>query len=636
MDPVTRAYQTTASTLSEILGVDETTAFWHLMESVKEEYGDAAFPAIRYTREPKSLVEKLETVLKGGQGLNYVQFKETGGFVNLRFDAVPLAEATLGWLKEGGALEIPRPPRVRTIVVEHTSANPIHPLHIGHARNACIGDALSRLLSARGHTVHRRFYIDDMGRQVAIAALGFKLLGERPRSLVKRLEMKPDRLVGWIYAVTSTTIDALKAKASNNPEEANKLATALARLRSQDPGGLFERLYGAILALGDPESEIASINSRYEQGLEPEKGLIRELVEVVLEGFRQTLDRLGVHFDFWDWESDMVWSGAVRRLVEKAKGSMFFTRYKEADAIDVPAIISIVLTADKEASAKIQVPKGLDIPPLILLRSDGSTLYTTRDMAYSIYKFESSKADMVINVIGVDQKLPQLQLRLALLGLGYRREALNMLHYDYEVVRLPTGSMHGRRGEYVTLDDVLDYVKSRAIDEVKARNPGADQAWVEQVAEAIAVGAVRFSMVQARASKPLVFNVERALNLKESSGPYLQYTFVRANNILEKHGPLQLEAADPSSINETRRRLLIKALKTPLVVAKAADDLAPEDLVGHLVSLADDFNAWYEVDSVIHEPEAGARELKAAVTYVVKESLRLGMEVLGIPTLNRM
>ena len=636
MDPVTKAYQALAKAISAVLNVDETLAFWHLMEPVKEEYGDAAFPAIRYTRDLKPLVDKLQRALNAEAGINYVELKEVGGFVNVRLVGAPLAEATLSWMRSHGTLEVPRFPQAKTIVVEHTSANPIHPLHIGHARNACIGDALARLLSVRGHKVHRRFYIDDMGRQVAIVTLGFKLLGERPRTLVERLKLKPDKLVGWVYAVTNTSIDAVKAKASNNIEEAEKLAAALSRLKQQDPGNLFDRLYESVLSLKDPDAEVASINVRYEQGLEPEKSLVRELVEVVLEGFRQTLDRIGVQFDFWDWESDMVWSGAVRRIVEQAKASRFFTRYKDADAIDVPAVIANVLTTDKEAMMRIQVPRGLEIPPLILLRSDGSTLYTTRDMAYSIYKFETSKADMVINVIGVDQKLPQLQLRLALLGLGYRREALNMIHYDYEVVRLPTGSMHGRRGEYVTLDDVLDYVKARALEEVKARNPGADPSWADKVAEAIAVGAIRFSMVQARASKPLVFNVEKALNLRESSGPYLQYTFVRANNILEKHGPLDLDVADPSALNEGRRRLLVKALKTPLAIAKAADDLAPEDLVGHLVGLADEFNAWYEVDSVIHEPNAGARELKAAITYVVKEALRLGMETLGIPVITRM
>ncbi|MFP3285971.1 MAG: arginine--tRNA ligase [Acidilobus sp.] len=636
MDPLTRAIEASSRTLADLLKIDESLAFWSLMEPTKEEYGDAAFPAIRYTKDVSSLMIKLRETLQERYGINYVSLRELNGFLNIYFEGPDLARAVIGWLREKGSMEVPTVAKPLTIVVEHTSANPIHPLHIGHTRNACIGDSLARLLSARGHKVVRRFYIDDMGRQVAIAALGFKLLNVRPNDLVKGLKVKPDKLVGWVYAVTSTTIDAIKARTSGDLEEAEKLASALARLKSQDPGNLFDRLYNSVLALKDPEAEVSSINIRYEQGLEPERSLIRELVGLVLEGFRQSLSRIGVSFDEWDWESDLVWNGMVRGLVEQAKRSAFYIKYKDADAIDVPSIVSKVLGSDPEASSAIKVPKGLEIPPLILLRSDGSTLYTTRDLAYTLLKYRSSSADKVINVIGADQRLPQLQLRIALLGLGYRKEAINTIHYDYEIVRLPTGAMHGRRGEYVTLDEVLDYAKSRALEEVRSRNPDAEGEWAEKTAEAIAVGALRYSMVQARASKPLTFNVEKALNLKESSGPYLQYTYVRANNILEKHGPIDLEGTGPEALTGQRRKLMVKALRTPLVIAKAADDLAPEDLVGHLVGLADDFNAWYEVDTVIHEPDRPVRELKAVITYIVKEALGLGMSVLGIPLLRRM
>jgi arginyl-tRNA synthetase len=263
-------------------------------------------------------------------------------------------------------------------------------------------------------------------------------------------------------------------------------------------------------------------------------------------------------------------------------------------------------------------------------------LYTTRDLAYSVYKFSQTQADRVINVIGADQRLPQLQLRVALLGLGHRKEALNMIHYDYEIVRLTTGSMHGRRGEYVTLDSLLSDLTARATKEVAERNSSMSKDEVESIAMGIGVGAIRFFMVQMSASKPLTFNVEKALSLKGNSGPYLQYTYVRAANILEKHGPIDVDLAEPAKCTAERRRLLVKALKTPLVVAKAADDLAPEDLVTHLVELADLFNAWYEQDSVVREPDIGARELKAVIVKLVQDAMGLGMEALGIPTLRRM
>ena len=634
-DPYTDGLLALSQALASALGVDPTVSLRWLLEPTKEEYGDASFPAIRFTRDVEGLAVRISNEL-AKNGVDYISAEPVQAFLNFRFDCARLARKLKEWARKGGRLEVPKVASPLTVVVEHTSANPIHPLHIGHARNACLGDSLARLLKARGHRVERRFYIDDMGRQVAIVALGFKLLGEDPSEIFRRAGIKKDRLVGWIYAVTSTTIDLVEAKAAGKTEEVEKLAAALVRLKSQDPLGAFEKLYNAVLTLNDPESQIANINLRYELGVEPERSLVRTIVEAVLEGFRESLARLGVEFDKWDWESDLVWGGLVGKLVAEAKSSPYYIKYKGADAIDIPKIISELVSRDKEAAEALKIPQGLTIPPLVLLRSDGTTLYTTRDLAYTIHKFSEAGADRVINVIGVDQKLPQLQLRLALLGLGYRKEALNLVHYGYEVVRLPTGSMHGRRGEYVTLDDVLDDVKARVIEELRGRSPALSKEELDEISEKVAVGAVRFALLQADASKPLVFDVNRAVNLKENSGPYLQYTYVRALSIMEKHGEVDIDAVDPAACYGERRTLLLKALKTPLIAAKAADDLAPDLLANHLLDLANYFNVWYEKDPVIREQEVGVREFKAMMVDLVAQAIGMGLDLLGIPRLRRM
>nr|MEB3860084.1 arginine--tRNA ligase [Desulfurococcales archaeon] len=342
-------------------------------------------------------------------------------------------------------------------------------------------------------------------------------------------------------------------------------------------------------------------------------------------------------FDEWDWESDMVWSGRVWKIIEEARKSRYYIMHKEAEALDVGRVVEEAAARDPGLLESLRLPKGFKVPPLILVRSDGTTLYTTRDIAYSLYKFERAGADTVINVIGADQRLSQLQLRLALLGLGYEREARNLIHYDYEIVRLPGGAMSGRRGEYVSLDQVLDRAKSRALAEVEKRNPGAPREWVEDVAEKVMLGAVRFALIQANARKPMTFDIEKALDFKENSGPYLQYTHARASRILEKHGPIDYNSIDyTASYQPERRRMLLTALRYPLVSAKAADDLAPEDLATYLVKLADMFNSWYQRDSVIHDPNTGARNYKAALVSLVKEVLASGMKLLGVPPLERM
>ncbi|WP_292319581.1 arginine--tRNA ligase [Caldisphaera sp.] len=634
-NPFVKTIDIIAETISNELKVNQEEVFRFLMEPVKEEYADFSFPIKRFLNKPEDLIFKIYNNLDSNN-LKLVDIEPVSGFLNFKFKEERLFEKIIDYVKNGGVIKTKKSDKQLTIVVEHTSANPIHPLHMGHTRNTCIGDTLSRLLSARGHKVNRRFYIDDMGRQVVIAALGFKIINENPLELSKKVNIKPDKLVGWIYAVSSTTLDALEAKKKNNMEEAEKLAAVLTKLKSQDPSNLFDKLFSGLSSLSDPEKEISNIMLNYEKGLDPEKSLIRSMTKSVLNGFMDTLNKLDINFDNWDWESDIVWNGLVDNVINLAKNNKYFTKFKDADALDIPSIINELVKNDQQISKIINLPKGFELPPLILRRSDGSTLYTTRDIAYSIYKFNETKADKVINVIGADQRLPQLQIRLALLGLGFKKEALNLIHYDYEIVRLPGKSMHGRRGEYVTLDEVIEDIKNKAVEELKNRNPNISNDSANEIAEKIAVGTLRFSMVQLNSMKPLTFDISKAINLKENSGPYLQYTYVRALNILEKHGKINYDAIKNDTINhKLRRSMLIKALKFPLIAAKAADDLSPEDLVSYLVSLSDQFNQWYENDSVIRENDYGIKEGKALLVELVKNTLDEGLYLLGIPRLNK-
>ncbi|MEM4555796.1 MAG: arginine--tRNA ligase, partial [Acidilobaceae archaeon] len=232
---------------------------------------------------------------------------------------------------------------------------------------------------------------------------------------------------------------------------------------------------------------------------------------------------------------------------------------------------------------------------------------------------------------------PQLQIRLALMAIERVREALNMIHYDYEIVRLPGTRMSGRRGEYVTLDSVIDEVRTRALREVRLRNPSLSEEEARLIAEKVACGAIRFALIQAGATKPIVFDVEKALDFEANSGPYLQYSYARACNILAKHGPVDYGAVNPSAFkNEARRELLLLALRFPIVATKAIDELRPEDLASFLIRLADSFNKWYEKDSVIREPDYGTREAKALLVEIIKDVMKEGLEVLGIPPLERM
>ncbi len=641
-DPFVCLIERVSRALSENLGIDELKAWRLLLQPIKEEYGDLGFPLMRYVKGRRldaiEILNDIMTRLKNS-GIDYVNIELVSGFMNFRLNIPESFKRLVFLMKKGWR---PRPEvcsEAKRIVVEHTSANPIHPLHMGHARNSILGDTLSRLLKARGHRVNRRFYIDDVGRQVAIAVLGFELLNiKNPKMLSEELRIKPDHLAGWIYATTHTAMDVVKAKNDGKSKELEELAYSLARLEEREPvGGWTEKILNSISLVDDPEKLISRLINRYERGLEPERTIVRTVSEFVLEGFKETLKRLKIEFDHWDWESDLVWNDLVSEILDRAKKSKYYMIHKGVEAINIPEIIKEIVLKDKDMKKNFKIPRNLEVPPLILVRSDGTTLYTTRDIAYTIKKFREFSADKVINVVGAEQRLPQLQIRLALLGLGFRKEALNLIHYDYEMVRLVGMKMSGRRGVYMALDNIFDEVKARAKEEVLKRNPNESLEWIDSVAEAVALGAIRFSMIQSSASKPLTFDPEKALNFKENSGPYLQYTYARSVGILEKVGEIRWNLIDYEGCKDPmRRRLIVNAMKFPMIAAKAADDLAPEDLATYLLKLSDSFNAWYQRDPVIRESNEGIKYCKVAMVKFISETVKKGLELLGIPPLRRM
>ncbi len=165
-------------------------------------------------------------------------------------------------------------------------------------------------------------------------------------------------------------------------------------------------------------------------------------------------------------------------------------------------------------------------------RADGTTLYTTRDIAYTLWKFK--QAQKVINVIGMEQSLAQLQLKIALYAMGYSEYAENLVHFAYNLVTLPGYKMSSRRGHYITFDDVLSEAVQRAYEEVSKRSPMLSEEEKRKIADFVGLGAVRYALVDVDPSKPVMFTWERVLNFETNSAPYVQYTHARACSILRK------------------------------------------------------------------------------------------------------
>ncbi len=607
----------------------------------REEFGDLAIPLPRIMRScgindmeglAKGIISRLSSIklLKRVNRANV--------YINTLLNESEYANVIKDTLRhlgnKYGIVKVSKPLRV---VVEFVSANPIHPLHIGSGRNAALGDFIANLLESVGHVVERRYYVNDLGLQVAHLVYGYLILGKPkvPKGI------KVDHFMGLLYAATSIILEIRKlkskaeeAKKSLDYEEYSRIMTEISKLMSDLQSirdkipNITDKLIDEIMRRKDPEREVAELMRKYEEGDKEVVKNVREVVSLVLEGIKETLAKLNVKIDKWDWESDLIRKGLVKEILIKARNSHYFTLHKGAPALDFNKVVGL-----KELKRKLGIPEALDIPPLILARSDGTTLYTTRDIAYSIVKFREFNADKVINVIAIEQTLAQSQLKLALYILGYEKEAQNLIHYEYEMVNLPGMSMSSRRGKYVTVDEILDQLKIRVKEFAKERGTDID----DHEALKIARSAFKYMMLSTSPKKVITFDVEKALDISRNSGPYLQYTYARARSVLEKYGrPIEWDSVDVNSFNVgLRRRLLMLIGMFPSIIRYVSKELHSEDLISYLNSLADTFNSWYDTEPIIRESIGGVRNAKLMLTYAVKVILENGLRILGLDVLPR-
>ncbi|MDK6028438.1 arginine--tRNA ligase [Ignisphaera sp. 4213-co] len=600
-------------------------------EIPREEFGDIAIILT------KAMIEKNSVFLNNLKSCELVAQADLRGiYLNIFLDRERFARKTLEYVTSYDDYGVCREEKEKNIVVEYVSANPIHPLHIGAARNAALGSFIIKILKAFGNNTQARFYINDAGRQVATVALGFKLL----KNHEKPANVKPDHWVGLIYAITNTVAEIQKIKKSLEKadeenmkklrEELDELMADAAKLWRIAPDAFNEISEG--LKNIDFEEEISKIMRSYEEKEPSTVALVRRIINMCLNGFMETLKRFGVEIDVWDWESDLIWSGEVEKILSELRRKA--TTYKGTLAVDFRSIDT------EEVRERLGIEKELEIPPLVIQRSNGTTLYTIRDIAYTLKKFREFNADKVINVIASEQKLPQAQLRLALYMLGYTKEAENLMHYSYEIVNVEGMKMSSRRGRIVTLDEIIDEAKKRVLMELEKRGGGT-----EEVAEKIGVAAIKFYLLSVSPSRPVKFSWDAVLNFERNSAPYLLYTYARTEGIFRKAKELGLElnwakllqAIDKRFVENNRRWRLVKLVALfPDTVYKSYRELDPSPLAIYTLRLADEFNAWYDEEPIVLEKDEKLRSSKILLVHAVNKVLKKSLQLLGIEPLEKM
>ncbi|MBD3208087.1 MAG: arginine--tRNA ligase [Candidatus Nealsonbacteria bacterium] len=364
----------------------------------------------------------------------------------------------------------------------------------------------------------------------------------------------------------------------------------------------------------DLEEEGRKWFKRLEEGDEEVKKIWEKCVAWSIKEFDQIYKRLGIKMDLTLGESfyqsmldDIVQEALRKGVAKKSQGALI-----------------ISFPEDK-------------LPPLMIQKSDGATLYSTRDLATIKYRREKFDPHLIIYEVGVDQRLYFKQLFWAaeLLGWGKRGDYVHIAH---GMMRLSEGKMSTRRGRTVFLEDVLEEATERAGAIVETKNPNLSSEKKEKIAEVVGIGALKYNDLSRHYSKDVVFDWDEALNLRGNSGPYLQYTYARAWSVLKKSGEDLdgLELGEAQKLTSQEEKILRMLLHFPETVQKAAETFSPNLICNYLFDLAQEFNSFYEKIPVLKAKSKELRRARVVLTLGVSQVIKNGLSLLGIEVLERM
>ena len=528
---------------------------------------DLAVPCFSFSKElrtePKKIAEALAANITPSGLISSVT--ALNGYLNFMMDESVLIGETLERIITEGETYGSMPGNGIKINVEHTSTNPTGPIHVGRARNPIIGDTLARSLKRCGYDVQTEYYVNDVGKQVVILAWG---VDNVPKGSVT--EEDRDK--------TDHKLVAYYREANRQMEEAD-----------------------------DVKEQISKMLVKFEDGDEEVINGVRKTAEAMLDGLKETLANINVKLDKYTWESDFIKDGSAKDVVNKLKGSKYAGQTDDgAWYVDL-----------KDFGIQGKNTK------FTFTRSDGTTLYTTRDLAYHLNKFK--RADRAIDVLGEDQKLGSKQLCSALEILGSKKIPEAMF---YSFVSLPEGKMSTRKGVVVYLDDLIDEAVSRAMSEIRARRNDLSEEEMLKIARKVGIGAIRYNIVRVHPEKQLVFKWDEALNFDGNSGPYIQYVHARTCSMLKKAGKYK-HCTDPAMFTDEYERALIKALsKFGRVIRDAGEEKRVHALpaYGHEVAVA--FNQFYAMVPVLASDEN--RDPRLTLVECTRTVLRNVLDCLGI------
>jgi arginyl-tRNA synthetase len=495
------------------------------------------------------------------------------------------------------------------VILEFPSVNPNKPWHIGHLRNALLGDSVARILEFDGREVERMDYIDDLGLQVAQSLWGFLNYDSNPQG-------KFDQWLGIQYVGIAKKFEEEKA--------------------------VVEGVRSTLKHMEEGDNEIAAAG--------------RDLAEKCVAAQYQTSFEFGIYHDVLVFESDIL-----RTIFQEGIAAIKENRAVVLESVGKNAgcwVVKLGGEFEKEFGK-------MENPDKVLVRSDGTAVYTGKDVIFHLWKFGKLKnrfgyapfivqpdgktayktvpggkdmpfggADSAINVIGVEQKYPQRVIVEVLRRMKYDSEASRLHHLSYEQVGLPDGKFSGRKGTWMgySADELLEEAKSRVMEKIKVEAQAEEKA---AIAKAVGAGAIKYSFLRTSSDKRITFRWEDALNMEGDSGPYLQYAYVRTRGILAK--AQDAPAVGPVAAYTKEERALIRRLAMLRdVVARCAKERAPHHITQYSLDLAADFSSFYTNCPVLAADDAATRKSRLAITLATGIALKNALALLGIDCPERM
>jgi arginyl-tRNA synthetase len=620
-------------------------------------FGELALPvcftlAKELKKPPRKIAEEMVSELKPIPGIGSLEVAGAG-YINVRFDRAAYADAL-----RAGPRALPAPPAGK-IIVEHTNINPNKAAHIGHLRNAVLGDTLVRMLRELGNEVEAQNYIDNTGVQVADVVAGFHFLENKPLAEVQRLV--DDRTVRFDYYCWD-----LYARVSQHyVAEPSSL-----QWRSQ-----------TLHAIEGGQGDLAELG--------------RIVADSIVNYHLDTMLRIGVEYDVLPRESEILhlkfWSSAFE-LLKQRQAIHLETEGKNKGCWVMPA--HLFQQKQQEESAADDSEGSGDTPAddsKVIVRSDGTVTYVGKDIAYQLWKFGLLDKDFhyaplrtyadertlwvssvkpgesqapkfgggskVFNVIDVRQSYLQDVVRAGLRSLGYEQQAENSVHFSYEMVALsprccaelgielseedrrkPYVEVSGRKGLGVKADDLIDRLIAKAWEEVRSRHPEEPEPRQREIATQIAIGALRYFMLRFTRTTVIAFDLQEALSFEGETGPYAQYAVVRARNILRKleergeampdfRRELTTESLARQLENEDFWQILLGASRCDWTIEKSIEGGEPAHLARYAFQIAQAFNNFYHQHHILSETD---REKKVFLLWMTRFFLDELIHVLGV------